>query len=53
MKDMTGAGDTFISSLCFKFIETDDLLESIKFANKCATIVVQQRGVTIIDSDKI
>ena len=53
VKDMTGAGDTFISSLCHKFVETDDLLESIKYANKCATIVVQQRGVTVIDPKEI
>lgn len=53
VKDMTGAGDTFISSLCYKFIKTNDLIESIKFANKCATIVVQQRGVTVIDTKKI
>ncbi len=48
IKDMVGAGDTFISSLAYKFILTNDIEESIKFANKCATIIVQQKGVNKI-----
>lgn len=45
IKDMTGAGDTFISSLAVNYIKTKNIDESIKFANKCATIVVQHKGV--------
>lgn len=48
IKDSSGAGDTFISALVYKYIETVDMRESILFANKCATDVVQKRGVTTI-----
>lgn len=48
VKDTSGAGDTFISGLCFKYVETKDIKKSIEFANICATRVVQKRGVSII-----
>lgn len=48
VKDTSGAGDTFISALCFKYVETSNIHVSIKFANDCATKVVQKRGVSII-----
>lgn len=48
VKDVSGAGDTFISALVVKFIETDDIVESIKFANQSASKVVTQKGVTIL-----
>jgi len=48
IKDVSGAGDTFLSGLCYKFLLTKDIEESIKFANECATTVVQRRGVSTI-----
>jgi len=48
VRDLSGAGDTFMASLVYKFVESKDLRESIKFANECATKVVQKRGVTTI-----
>tara|TARA_R100000700_G_C3168601_1_gene143525 strand:- start:1714 stop:2079 length:366 start_codon:yes stop_codon:yes gene_type:complete len=48
VKDTSGAGDTFISGLCFKFCKTKDIDESIKFANICATQAVQKKGVVTI-----
>jgi D-glycero-beta-D-manno-heptose-7-phosphate kinase len=45
IKDSSGAGDTFISALAVKFVTTKDIEKSINFANKCATTVVQKRGV--------
>jgi len=47
VKDLSGAGDTFISALCKKYCETQDIVESIKYANICATKVVQKRGVNV------
>ena len=47
VKDTSGAGDTFISSLCVEFCKTRDIGKSIKFANICATSVVQKKGVAI------
>ena len=45
---MVGAGDTFISCLVYKFLLTNNIKESIRFANECSTIVVQQKGVSKI-----
>jgi bifunctional ADP-heptose synthase (sugar kinase/adenylyltransferase) len=46
IKDTSGAGDTFISALCIKYCETNDIGSAIRFANICSTSVVQKRGVT-------
>lgn len=48
VKDVSGAGDSFISGLVVKYYETDDIIQSIKFANECASEVVKYRGVTTI-----
>jgi len=45
VKDVSGSGDTFISGLVFKYVQTNDLSQSINFANECATKVVQRKGV--------
>jgi bifunctional ADP-heptose synthase (sugar kinase/adenylyltransferase) len=44
--DVSGAGDTFTSSFILKFYETNNIKESINFANNMASIVVSKRGVT-------
>mgnify|MGYP003654076819 FL=1 len=49
VKDLTGAGDSFLSALCVKFDQTRDIEESIRFANECASIVVQLKGVNTIE----
>ncbi len=43
--DLSGAGDTFHSSLVAKFIETTDIEKSIKYANRRACEAVQKKGV--------
>jgi bifunctional ADP-heptose synthase (sugar kinase/adenylyltransferase) len=48
VKDTSGAGDTFISALAAKYTQTKDISEAIKYANECATIVVQKKGVNTI-----
>jgi len=45
VKDTSGAGDTFVSALSVKYTETGDIEKSIEFANQCASVVVQKRGV--------
>ena len=52
VKDMTGAGDTFLAGLAVKYIETKNIEESIKFANECATGVVQKKGVATINETR-
>lgn len=48
IKDMTGAGDTFISCLAVNYLNNLNIEESIKFANQCSTIIVQHKGVNKI-----
>jgi bifunctional ADP-heptose synthase (sugar kinase/adenylyltransferase) len=48
IKDVSGAGDTFISGLVAEYIRTNNIEMSIKFAQDCATIVVQKKGVATI-----
>ena len=43
--DVCGAGDTFLAALSYKFIETQDIRQAIKFANKAAAVTVQHIGV--------
>jgi multidrug efflux pump subunit AcrB len=44
--DVSGAGDTFTASFTLKYLETNDIKESIIYANKMASIVVSKRGVS-------
>jgi bifunctional ADP-heptose synthase (sugar kinase/adenylyltransferase) len=48
VKDVSGAGDTFISGLAYKYAISRDIEESINFAQECTTIVVQKKGVATI-----
>ncbi len=49
IKDPSGAGDTFVASLAYKYVESGHNMEkAIEFANKCATEVVQRRGVSTV-----
>ena len=48
IKDVSGAGDTFLSGLVVKYQECGDIEKSIEFANECATVVVQKRGVSTV-----
>lgn len=48
VRDLSGAGDTWMASFVVEYLKTYDISESIEFANKNATMVVQKRGVTTI-----
>jgi len=43
--DVSGAGDTFTASFILKYFETQNISESIIYANEMASIVVSKRGV--------
>jgi D-beta-D-heptose 7-phosphate kinase/D-beta-D-heptose 1-phosphate adenosyltransferase len=45
VSDVTGAGDTFMSALVYKFLQTQDISQAIVFANQAAGITVQHIGV--------
>ena len=49
VKDMTGAGDTFIAGLCYHYLNVWDIADAIKFANECASQGVQENGVSVLD----
>ena len=50
IKDLTGAGDTFLTALVYQYLKSDsNIIEAIIFANECATQVVQQKGVNTIN----
>jgi len=53
VKDTSGAGDTFLSGLVGNYLETYNITEAIKFANKCATQVVQKKGTAKININEI
>ena len=47
VSDVSGAGDTFMAGLVYKYIDSGNIIEeAIDFANSCASKVVQERGVT-------
>ena len=44
--DVSGAGDTFLASLVFKFAQNGNIIKAIKYANKQASKVVTKRGTS-------
>jgi len=48
VKDVSGAGDTFMAGLVVKYTETLNIKKSIHFAQECTTKVVQKIGVVTI-----
>lgn len=51
--DISGAGDTFVAGFVKMFLDTDDISESVQFANRCSAQVVQKRGVTSVDYENL
>lgn len=47
-RDTSGAGDSFMAALVIRYMETDDIYESIEFANQKASMIVSVRGVAVI-----
>jgi D-beta-D-heptose 7-phosphate kinase/D-beta-D-heptose 1-phosphate adenosyltransferase len=53
VRDLTGAGDTFLAGLVAGYLEKNNIDDAIIFANKCAAWAVTQKGVAIVDRYKI
>ena len=49
VKDVSGAGDTFLSGLVLEYAKTKNIPASINFAQRCTTIAVQQSGVSVVN----
>jgi len=48
IKDPSGAGDTFVAAFAKNFTENKNIESAIRFANECATQVVQKKGVNTV-----
>ena len=48
VKDVSGAGDTFIAGLVRGYLDTQDIESAIEFAQECTTHVVQKHGVATV-----
>ena len=48
VRDVSGAGDTFLAGLVYEYVKSKDIYESIKFAQKCACKVISKKGVVTV-----
>jgi D-beta-D-heptose 7-phosphate kinase/D-beta-D-heptose 1-phosphate adenosyltransferase len=48
VKDVSGAGDTFLAALVSEYLKSEDIEKSIRFAQLCTTKVVQKHGVSTV-----
>ena len=48
VKDVSGAGDTFLSGLVTEYARSKDIDKAIQFAQECTTIVIQKSGVSTV-----
>jgi D-glycero-beta-D-manno-heptose-7-phosphate kinase len=48
VKDISGAGDTFLAGLVVEYSRSQDINKAIQFAQECTTIVIQKSGVSTI-----
>ena len=48
VKDVSGAGDTFLAGLVYGYLDTNNIESAIQFAQECTTIVVQKHGVSTV-----
>jgi len=53
VRDLSGAGDTFLAALVADYVKNNDICEAIRFANRCAAWVVSQKGVAVVNPEKI
>jgi D-beta-D-heptose 7-phosphate kinase/D-beta-D-heptose 1-phosphate adenosyltransferase len=53
VRDLSGAGDTFLAALVADYIKNYDIRSAIRFANMCSAWVVTQKGVVVVDLNKV
>ena len=53
IRDVSGAGDTFLAALVVEYVRTNDILKAINFAQVCATVAVQKHGVSVVTQEEI
>tara|TARA_B100002019_G_C21232647_1_gene580957 strand:- start:117 stop:914 length:798 start_codon:yes stop_codon:yes gene_type:complete len=53
VKDVSGAGDTFLAGLVRGYLDTNDIIKGIELAQRCTTLVVQKHGVATVEYKEI
>ena len=51
--DVCGAGDVFLSSLVYGFLEYNNMPDAIRLANRCASVSVSRMGTHVLTKDEI
>ena len=51
--DVCGAGDTFFASLVEEYLNTKDMIKSIQYANRCASITVSKIGAHALTAEEV
>jgi sugar/nucleoside kinase (ribokinase family) len=46
--DVSGAGDTFLAALAFKYMQKNDMSDAIDYANLLSSKVVSKKGISTI-----
>ena len=52
VRDLSGAGDTFLASFVSEYLKNHDTLESLMFAQNMASSVVEKSGVNVAGEKK-
>ena len=53
VRDVSGAGDTFLAGLVRGYLQTGSIERGIELAQKCTTLVVQKHGVATVSIGEI
>jgi len=53
VKDVSGAGDTFLAGLVRGYLDMNSIEKAIEFAQKCTTLVVQKHGVSTVTVEEV
>ena len=53
VRDLSGAGDTFLAGLVVEYLKNKNIEDAIRFANKCSAWVVTQKGVVTVNPELI
>ena len=51
--DVCGAGDVFLASLVYEFLNTSSIEQAIPFANKCASFSVSKMGTYVLTKEDV
>ncbi len=53
IREVSGAGDTFLAAFVVKFLRSYDVVASMRYANVAASLAVQKRGVVSIAKEEL